>query len=207
MNLQNNSSTNNSEEKSSSREDSLVQYRKWTDNNNHENSTNNRQTPTLVSPFNIIANRTAHSEDESNTLRDGMNRSRMFAYAIGHFSNDLCASMWFIYQSYYYLNVLKLSNQVTGFALLSGQLADGIATPIIGILSDKYNMCWGKRNTFYIIGSIIVIPSFLCIYTAPIWTNDSCRNIWYITWPMIFNIGWACVQVSHMSVVNSLTYD
>jgi len=38
--------------------------------------------------------------------RDGMTSQRMLAYSLGHFSNDLFASMWFIYQSYYYLNVL-----------------------------------------------------------------------------------------------------
>lgn len=103
--------------------------------------------------------------------------------------------------------MLNLSQSVTGMALLGGQLADGIATPIIGMLSDKNDLCWGKRNTFFIVGSIIVIPSFLCIFTSPIWSNALCLNMWYIVWPMIFNIGWAAVQVSHMSIVNSLTYD
>lgn len=56
-------------------------------------------------------------------------------------------------------------------------------------------------------GSVIVIPSFLCIFTAPIWTSAICRDAWYVIWPMVFNVGWASVQVSHMSVVNSLTYD
>ena len=145
--------------------------------------------------------------DSENLERDGMTTQRILAYSVGHFSNDLFASMWFIYQSYYYLNVLKLSQSVTGMALLGGQLADGLATPIVGILSDKFDLCWGKRNTFFILGSIIVIPSFLCIFTAPIWANTICRNFWYTMWPIIFNIGWASVQVSHMAVVNSLTFD
>ena len=59
------------------------------------------------------------SEEES-LARDGMTRHRMLAYSIGHFSNDLFASMWFIYQSYYYLNVLQLSTASTGMALLCG---------------------------------------------------------------------------------------
>jgi len=130
----------------------------------------------------------------------------MLAYSLGHFSNDLYASMWFVYLSYYLLNVVKLSTSVTGFAVLGGHLSDALATPIVGLLSDKYNGCWGKRNTFYIIGSIIVFPSFLCIYNAPT-LSTTYRNAWYIFWPSIFNVGWAAVQVSHMSVVNSLTFD
>jgi len=148
-----------------------------------------------------------NSEESEFLNRDGMTRQRMLAYSLGHFANDLLASMWFIYFSYYYLNVLKLSTKVTGMALLGGQLSDGFATPIVGLLSDKYNGWWGKRNTYFIIGSFLVIPSFLCIFTAPTIPNAFCKNFWYILWPSIFNVAWASVQVSHMAVVNSLTYD
>jgi len=57
---------------------------------------------------------------DENMVRDGMSEQRMLAYAVGHFCNDLFASMWFIYQSYYYLNVLELSQSATGMALLCG---------------------------------------------------------------------------------------
>ena len=161
----------------------------------------------LKNIFAANGNHDGINECESDNLeRDGMTTQRILAYSVGHFSNDLFASMWFIYQSYYYLNVLKLSQSVTVMALLGGQLADGLATPIVGILSDKFDLCWGKRNTFFIFGSIIVIPSFYA-FTAPIWANTICRNVWYTMWPVIFNIGWASVQVSHMAVVNSLTFD
>jgi Na+/melibiose symporter-like transporter len=47
-----------------------------------------------------------------------------------------------------------------GFAVLSGQIADGIATQIVGYLSDKFNPKIGKRALWYIIGFIIVLPTF-----------------------------------------------
>ena len=30
--------------------------------------------------------------------------------------------------------------------------------------------------------------------------------MWYITLPAIFNVGWASVQIAHMSIVNQLSY-
>ena len=33
--------------------------------------------------------------------RDGLTITHIRAYAVGHFNNDLCASMWFIYLNYY----------------------------------------------------------------------------------------------------------
>ena len=42
-------------------------------------------------------------------VRDGVTKIVLSGYSVGHFANDLCASMWFIYLSYYLLNVVNLS--------------------------------------------------------------------------------------------------
>lgn len=42
-------------------------------------------------------------------IRDGVTKIVLAAYSVGHFANDLCASMWFIYLSYYLLNVVGLT--------------------------------------------------------------------------------------------------
>ena len=52
--------------------------------------------------------------------RDGVTTRVLAAYSVGHFANDLCASMWFIYLSYYLVYVVELSENVAGLALLSG---------------------------------------------------------------------------------------
>ena len=38
--------------------------------------------------------------------RDGVTTRVLAAYSVGHFANDLCASMWFIYLSYYLVYVV-----------------------------------------------------------------------------------------------------
>ena len=53
-------------------------------------------------------------------VRDGVNNVVLAAYSVGHFANDLCASMWFIYLSYYLLNVVQLPASISGLCLLSG---------------------------------------------------------------------------------------
>ena len=52
--------------------------------------------------------------------RDGLRKQEINAYSVGHFANDLCASMWFIYLSYYLKYVVGLDDHITGLALLSG---------------------------------------------------------------------------------------
>lgn len=115
--------------------------------------------------------------------------------------------MWFIYLSYYLLYVVQLDPNIAGLCLLSGQIADGIATPIVGFFSDKCSCPCGKRNTWYYFGSLLVAPSFLFIFIHfNFFASTGGENAWYLIWPAIFNVGWATVQISHLSILNQLSY-
>jgi len=149
-------------------------------------------------------------KNEESNARDGLSDMQMRAYKSGHFNNDLCASMWFIYLTYYLTYVVGLDSQVVAGALLSGQITDGITTPIVGTLSDKVNCPCGKRMGWYIFGSLLVVPAFSGIFVdfgfLKNATNQKFVNTWYLVLPAIFNIGWAAVQISTMAIVPSLTY-
>lgn len=79
------------------------------------------------------------------------------SYSVGHFLNDLCASMWFTYLLVYYHSVLGFNNTVAGVLLLVGQIADGICTPLIGYESDRTQGCrnYGKRKSWHLVGEYI----------------------------------------------------
>lgn len=114
----------------------------------------------------------ASEKDEKIQPKDGLQSVHILAYSVGHFCNDLCASMWFVYLTWYIKNVVKLSKTVTALSILSGQLADGFMTPIVGVLSDKFNGRFGKRTPWYIFGTLLVIPTFLGIYSYPSFINE-----------------------------------
>lgn len=138
--------------------------------------------------------------------RDGLTKFGVAAYSLGHFGNDLCAAAWFTYVLYFVNFVVKLDPTTSASVMLSGQIADGIFTPIVGFFSDKCKTKLGKRIPWYIFGCLLVYPSFLCLFIYPDFKgNTSAETLYYITLPAIFNVGWASVQISHMSIVNSLT--
>ena len=56
--------------------------------------------------------------------------------------------------------------------MLSGQLTDGITTPLVGVLSDKFDFSCGKRTPYYIFGTTIVIPSFFLLFWDFTWHNN-----------------------------------
>jgi len=60
-------------------------------------------------------------EDSTEELkRDGLKPIHILAYSIGHFGNDLCASMWFVYLTWYIKNVVGMNELVTAGSILSG---------------------------------------------------------------------------------------
>jgi len=146
---------------------------------------------------------------------DSLSRYEIFGYGVGHFQNDLCAACWFNYMLYFMKNVVFLKYEDSGFyaglVLLSGQIADGIATPIVGYFSDRTHTRIGKRTPWYVFGTILVTICFVFLFQECLFCewfgNDSAwlMMFYYIFFPSLFNVGWASVQVAHMSLVPSLT--
>lgn len=40
-------------------------------------------------------------DNRSEAKRDGLTSTNVAAYSVGHFFNDLCAAMWFVYLLWY----------------------------------------------------------------------------------------------------------
>lgn len=77
------------------------------------------------------------------------------SYAVGHFLNDLCASMWFTYLLLYLHSVRAYSSRGAGLLLLLGQVADGLCTPLVGYEADRAAGCcprYGPRKAWHLVG-------------------------------------------------------
>lgn len=143
---------------------------------------------------------------------DGLSKLTSGLYITGHVLNDLCAACWFNYLLYFLVNVSQVSNATAGAVMLLGQLADGIATPLVGLYSDKYDTKIGKRKPWYIAGTIIVPVTFFFIWQPCYPANYvegsaelAVEIIWYGTAAALFNVGWASIQISHMALLPIIT--
>ncbi|XP_070775455.1 major facilitator superfamily domain-containing protein 12-like [Enoplosus armatus] len=135
---------------------------------------------------------------------------RKLSYAVGHFLNDLCASMWFTYLLVFYHSVLGFQNTYAGVLLLVGQIADGICTPLIGYESDRTPGCgnYGKRKTWHLVGTLSVLISFAFIFNqclgcgslTPQWASLT----YFVPFIVVFQFGWAATQISHLSLIPEL---
>ncbi|KAJ7552118.1 hypothetical protein O6H91_06G042500 [Diphasiastrum complanatum] len=135
-----------------------------------------------------------------------LSRRAILSYGTGHVLNDLTASCWFTYLLVF-LTDIGLSPRQAASVMLSGQLADGAATILIGQLIDIF----GHFKLWLAGGSVLVALSFSsvfggCVACAILGTNSlPAETVAYSTFAAIFNIGWAATQVSHMSLVNCIT--
>uniref|UniRef100_A0A665U8I8 Major facilitator superfamily domain-containing protein 12 n=1 Tax=Echeneis naucrates TaxID=173247 RepID=A0A665U8I8_ECHNA len=147
--------------------------------------------------------------DPDKTIRS-LPALRRLSYAVGHFLNDLCASMWFTYLLVFYHSVLGFQNTNAGVLLLVGQIADGICTPLIGYESDRTPGCgnYGKRKTWHLVGTLSVILSFAFIFNQCLGCNSLtppwASLIYFIPFIIIFQFGWAAAQISHLSLIPEL---
>lgn len=74
--------------------------------------------------------------------------------------------MWFMYLLYFITYTVEFGPELASLALLSGQITDGIATNVVGILMDKTHTRIGKRTPWFIFGTLLVIPSFLLTFNS-----------------------------------------
>uniref|UniRef100_A0A5S6Q7I0 Major facilitator superfamily (MFS) profile domain-containing protein n=1 Tax=Trichuris muris TaxID=70415 RepID=A0A5S6Q7I0_TRIMR len=156
-----------------------------------------------------------HSFPEEAT---GLSVWRRVAFGFGHVYNDLCASMWFSYLLVFFKKVLLFSGPAAGHIFLIGQISDAIATPIVGLESDRtdnYQVCirYGRRKSLHLLGTVLVFASFAflfmrcfgCTYGTARPTPEWVQLIYYAPFVVIFQLGWASVQIGHLALIPELS--
>ena len=136
-----------------------------------------------------------------------------FGYSMGHVLNDMCAAMWFTYVLLFFEKVLNIDKDSAGTIMLIGQIMDGLATVFVGLCVDKQNDFWlcnliGKRKAWHLIGTVFVMASFPFIFMEIVGMenpNLSTQMIYYTIFVILFQFGWAAVQISHLSIIPDLT--
>lgn len=124
------------------------------------------------------------------------------AYGLGHMFNDACAIMWFMYGLFFLKDLTGADAQTSGLVVFAGQIADAVATPLAGILSDATpaGCPGGRRRGWMFLGSVVVVyffPRFFCPAVAAIPVRSAVAA-------SLFNVGWALVQVNHLALAPDL---
>ncbi|KAI5708640.1 hypothetical protein M8J76_000108 [Diaphorina citri] len=97
-------------------------------------------------------------------------------------------------------NVVGLGSFIAGILLFLGQAVDAISTPVSGKVIDES----GNRKKWYLTGTILVVISFPLIFINRS-SIISVQIVYYSSLIILFQIGWAITQISHLSIIPDLS--
>ena len=136
---------------------------------------------------------------------------RKIAFGFGHVFNDLCVGLWISYLIIFYHYVIGLSYVYAGLLYLVGQIADAVATPLIGYFCDKtYVKCYGRRKLWHLMGTVVVATLYIIYWYKCINCEDASPKIkvlYYAIPIAVIQFGWTSVQISHLALIPELTED
>lgn len=120
------------------------------------------------------------------------------------YSNDLCAGIWFSYTLLFMQNVLLMPAAEAGAMVMLGQVGDAIATPIVGMLTDRFS----TKRKWHIFGTFLVLFTFPLIFSVcPLCTQfpEWWRILYFTIIILIFQFGWPVVQITHLAMIPELS--
>ena len=94
-------------------------------------------------------------------------RAKSFNYAIGMFGTSIPINMLKTYAAIYYVDKLGVTTAQFALMLLIYTFIDALDNPIYGFLSDRTRSRWGRRRPWLVIGTPLLILTFIAFYSTP----------------------------------------
>ena len=132
------------------------------------------------------------------------------AFGMGNMLNVLgVVGMWFPYALGFFTKVLLISHTQAATIVLVAQVAGGVFTPLVGMLSD---MCkcrgpiYGRRKIFHLFGVIAFVCSFFFLWHDCFGCNWPPKYItlYYSMLAVVFQFGYAATQIPQLALVPEL---
>lgn len=141
---------------------------------------------------------------------DALSTCNIWSYGVGHVQNDISSTILLSFMPLFLKQISPIDSIKPGFwvgiVVVVGQVVDSLATPAVGYFSDRTNTKIGKRKPWHIVGSVFTIVSFIMLLQPCYFcSSDTEKCVNSTIFFCLYNIGWASCQVSHMSLVPSLS--
>jgi GPH family glycoside/pentoside/hexuronide:cation symporter len=112
-----------------------------------------------------------------------------------------------IFYAIYLTDVVGLRPQLASFGALFGIVWDAVNDPIIGVLSDRLKTRWGRRRPFLLWFAVPFGLSFVMLWSAPEWEDQTALLIYVTLTFMIADTLQTLISVPFLSLTPELTPD
>ncbi len=132
-----------------------------------------------------------------------LKKSTLFSYAATAIPLAMLGLPLYIYLPTFYTQSVGLSVTLVGVILFLARLTDVITDPIIGLYNDRYQSRYGKRKSFIVVGSFILIGSFYALIHPPVEHIE----LWLLGFSMLIYLGWSIVSIPYLAWSAEITAD
>lgn len=115
-----------------------------------------------------------------NTLPKSVKPTSPLRYAIGMFGTSIPINMFKTYAAAFYVLTLGLSTKSYALVLFIYTFVDAIDNPVYGFLSDRTRTKWGRRRPWLVIGTPLLVLSFIMFYSPPQFSSDSAMFVYVL---------------------------
>lgn len=128
-------------------------------------------------------------------------------YGSGDWGISSIGMMRSIFYAIYLTDVVGLAPQLASFGALFGIVWDAVNDPIIGVLSDRLKTRWGRRRPFLLWFAVPFGLSFIMLWSAPEWDNQTALLIYVTVTFMLADTLQTLIAVPYLSLTPELTPD
>src|SRR6185503_10666709 len=128
-------------------------------------------------------------------------------YGSGDWGISSVGIMRSIFYAIYLTDVGGLEPRLASFGAIVGIIWDAINDPLIGTLSDRINTRWGRRRPFLLWFAIPFAISFVLLWSAPKWDNQTALLIYVTLSFMLADTLQTLISVPFLSLTPELTPD
>jgi Na+/melibiose symporter-like transporter len=136
-----------------------------------------------------------------------LSRATKLGYGLGQLAEGVKNTAFSAFLLFYYNQVLGLSGVLAGVALGLATIADAIADPLMGSISDSFRHRWGRRHLFMYAAVVPLAISFTLLFAPPAGLGTTGLFFWLLGCTMAVRGAMTLYGVPHMALGAELSSD
>ncbi len=127
----------------------------------------------------------------------------MALFGLPEFATYLAVIPISLYIPFFYSRDLGLSITAVGLVLMVARISDVIIDPLIGALSDRTKLAWGRRKIWMVAGAPLMMASAYALFVA----TSPVTNMYLLGWSMLLWLGWTMINIPYYAWGAELSTD